>query len=117
MTLTVGDYAAIVGILSVFVGIPNMWWLFSFRGVHARIGRVEKGVEKRLSVVDTRIEELDKGKTDKASWAREVLQARRSTEEMGKQLTAIATKLDANVGMVAVANRIAEEIGKLNGRG
>ncbi|MEK6675563.1 MAG: hypothetical protein AABZ47_07905 [Planctomycetota bacterium] len=107
MTLSIGDYAALVSILAVALTGARFLILPIQQGV-AKIGDEQRRQDARLT-------SLEKDKVDRVDWAREVLRSSERLDRVSEAIAKIDGKLDANYGMTGAVNRLAEVMARKQG--
>lgn len=117
-TLSLGDYGAIGAMFAAVAGITTTLLIANIRGLGQRIDVIEHRVAKverykaDAEALTQGLRELAKGKADKHEFGRENILARDKMGELGQQLARLDAKLDANFGIAAAVNRLADEFGK-----
>lgn len=98
MALTGVDYT----FLAVLNGVPLTLLLILLRNNTRRIDRIE-----------TRLDEVEDNKVAKRDWMRESISTRDKVDQAIERLAGIDSKLDAEFGMSAALNRVADSMSRL----
>lgn len=106
ITLTLGDFAAIAGLLATIVGVPSMLaaaYLKRHAQDLAAIGR-------RVGRVEGQVLDLTKEKVDVKAWAREMISTRSKVDAVLRQLAELGGKLDGSVGIAGAIKDLGQQI-------
>ncbi len=95
VSLGLGDYTVIAGMLAATTG-SLLFYL--------------KTLTRRVEVVERRADKVTEDKVDRRDWLREALSTRAKVDHLSEQLVGIDRKLDAEWGMAAAVNRVADRI-------
>lgn len=86
MTLTLGDYCALAGLLTLTVGTPFLVMLSSV-----------KALGHRVATVEDRVSDLTTNKVDKKDWVREAVATRAKVD----QVHIVVSQMDSKMGVQA----------------
>ena len=100
ITLSLSDFA----VIGTMVGVVATAMLLILR---VMVDRVEK--------VEVRVEDLQKRKTDKHEWAREMLNAREKLETLLTEMAKISGKIDAQFGIASSIDELVDVMKKSKG--
>lgn len=105
MALELGDYAVIGGMLVAIATITTKLMSFYL-----------KSLNERITVVETRVREVEDKKVDKRDWLRDLISTRSKIDKVSEQIAGVHSKLDAEFGIAAAMNRLADSVGKMTER-
>ena len=125
VALELGDFAVIGALL---LGSTSLV-LFGVKMVARNLEKVETRVEavekdkasgRRMQVVEVKVEGLEDKKVNQGEWLRESRSTRAKIDHVGEQVSEMSGKLDAQMGIGAGINRLAENLAtiaeKINGQ-
>ena len=104
VSLTLGDYAVIGGMLMVM----TTTLLFNLKTLTRRV----EVVETRIGQVENDRVEIERHKVDKVEWARETMNARKEIGQLAGGMRRVEGKLDVNFGMSAAITGLTAELAK-----
>ena len=109
MTLGTGDYVVIAGLLATIVGVPLTLVVANLRSLAARVDRTDE----RIDHAERRIAEINEAKVDKREWLRVEHGTRQKVDGVAQAVSELSSKLEAEWGMAAAMNRVAEGITRI----
>ena len=110
VTLQLSDYGVIAAIVAVATGGSSAFTVFALRRQDSRIAALEEKMEAGQRDLGSDVKALERNKTDRREWARELRYARESYEKISDKLQHIEGKLDNTVGLAAIGNRIMDKL-------
>lgn len=113
VSLSLSDFAVIGGMLLAMTTAL----LFNIKTLNRRVEAVEQHARDVNDKVEERSRELEDKKVDKKDWLRVTLSTRQKVDHLGEQLLKIESKLDADFGMSAAVNRLADGVIKAMEKG
>lgn len=90
--LTLGDYAAIGGLIAAIAGVMS-------GSAAVYLSGLKRDLAMRFEAMEARLEAIETDKTDRGEWMREMMATRQRIDEMATSLASIEGKLDASVGI------------------
>ncbi len=109
-SLTAGDYLAIAGLLSAFVGLPATIILVMLRRVETGAASFRAEIRSHLQRLDDRVGELESGKVSHLDWVRVTTSHLNRLNALSTQMAELCGKIDGSLGMGAGVMRIARAL-------
>jgi hypothetical protein len=107
-----GDYLAIAGLLAAFVAVPGSIGIYLLRGVREDNAGFRAEVRETLTMIETRLCEVEQNKVSHTEWVRVTVSANSRMNRISEQLAELGGKMDANFGIPPGLNRIAAALEK-----
>lgn len=112
MTLNAGDYALLIAIMAMPLGLVTLY----LRAIRAEAIRFQVAAQKRLDEHEQRLQVVEQKKVGHEDWVRVVVSQQRNIELTRELVKEISGKLDATIGIGGNLKRVADSLEAQNRR-